>query len=125
MFSTWLSRWALIPDGIPIVTHTSQLLPVTTIRGGKKAILKLTRDDSERNGCQLMVWWNIFTNPDLANPGMGVAIEPQRFIQRVHIVSEVAGLERERLLLWALVSMVSARGGKYGDNPASGGTRAC
>lgn len=58
MFSTWLSRWKLIPDGVPIETHTSHLLPVTTIHGGKKAILKLTDDDSERTGCQLMAWWN-------------------------------------------------------------------
>lgn len=236
MFSTWLSRWKLIPDGVPIETHTSHLLPVTTIHGGKKAILKLTDDDSERTGCQLMAWWNgkgaarvlahengailleratgvgslaemsrsgedaqacrlichtarrlhvapdastpeltplehwfrdlepvallhdgimlrcalaakvllscpqdvvvlhgdvhhgnvldfaesgwlaidpkgllgergfdyanIFTNPDLAEPGIGIAIDPSRFTQRVNIVSEAAGLERERLLLW-------------------------
>ncbi|QMD25104.1 APH(6) family putative aminoglycoside O-phosphotransferase [Citrobacter freundii] len=236
MFSTWLSRWKLIPDGVPIETHTSHLLPVTTIHGGKKAILKLTDDDSERTGCQLMAWWNgkgaarvlahedgailleratgtrsltdmsranqderacriichtarqlhvvpdastplltplehwfrdlaptaeryggimlrcaqaanilfscpqdvvvlhgdvhhgnvldfgppgwlaidpkgllgergfdyanIFTNPDLADPGIGIAIDPSRFTQRVNIVSEAAGLIRERLLLW-------------------------
>ncbi|ATF49585.1 APH(6) family putative aminoglycoside O-phosphotransferase [Citrobacter werkmanii] len=236
MFSTWLSRWKLVPDGAPIVTHTSYLLPVTTIHGGKKAILKLTDDDSERTGCQLMTWWNgkgaarvlahengailleratgtqsltdmsredqdaracriicqtarrlhvaadtstpvltplehwfgdleptaqrfggimlrcaqaanvlfstaqdvvvlhgdlhhgnvldfaesgwlaidpkgllgergfdyanIFTNPDLADPGIGIAIDPSRFTQRVNIVSEAAGLKRERLLLW-------------------------
>ncbi len=236
MFSIWLSRWGLIPDGVPIVTHTSHLLPVKTISDGKKAILKLTSDATERTGCQLMVWWNgkgaakvlahvdgvllleratgtqsladmsraeqderacriichaarqlhvepnasapaltplehwfrdlalagqiyggvmrrcaqaankvlsvpqdvavlhgdlhhgnvldfaesgwlaidpkgllgergfdyanIFTNPDLATPGIGIAVDPQRFIQRVNIVSEAARLERERLLLW-------------------------
>ncbi|WP_213132882.1 aminoglycoside phosphotransferase family protein [Citrobacter sp. FP75] len=236
MFSTWLSRWGLIPDGVAIVTHTSQLLPVTTINGGQKAILKITDDASERTGSGLMVWWdgegaakvlaheegallleratgtqsladmsragqdeqacriichtarqlhvapsaltpvltplehwfrdlapaahihggimlrcaraakvllscpqdvavlhgdlhhgnvldfgqsgwlaidpkgligergfdyaNIFTNPDLADPRFAVAIDSQRFTQRVSIVSEAAGLERERLLLW-------------------------
>ena len=236
MFSTWLSRWKLIPDGVPIVTHTSHLLPVKTINDGKKAILKLTSDATEQTGCQLMVWWNgrgaakvlahedgallleratgtqsltdmsradqdaqacriichtarrlhvapdastpmltplehwfrdleptaqryggimlrcaqaakilfscpqdvvvlhgdvhhgnvldfgpsgwlaidpkgllgergfdyanIFTNPDLADPDIGIAIEPSRFTQRVNIISEAAGLERERLLLW-------------------------
>ncbi|MTW55103.1 APH(6) family putative aminoglycoside O-phosphotransferase [Citrobacter sp. JL976] len=57
LFNTWLSRWGLTPDGQPLETHTSQLLPVVT-KDGQKAILKLTDDDSERNGCELMVWWN-------------------------------------------------------------------
>lgn len=238
MFSTYLSRWELVPDGVPFVTRTSQLLPVKTIHGDKKAILKLTRDDSEQNGCRLMVWWrgigaakvlaheegailleratgidsltemsrsgedaracrlichtarrlhvapdtsiprltplehwfrdleptaqiyggimlscaqtakmllscpqevvvlhgdlhhgnildfgargwlaidpkglvgergfdyaNIFTNPDLADPSRPVAIEPEIFTQRVNIVSETAGIERERLLMWII-----------------------
>lgn len=54
----WLSRWGLTPDGEQIATHTSQLLPVTVIKNGQKAILKLTTDDSERNGGELMVWWS-------------------------------------------------------------------
>ncbi|QXA91127.1 Aminoglycoside/hydroxyurea antibiotic resistance kinase [Citrobacter braakii] len=57
LFNTWLSHWGLTPDGQPFETHTSQLLPVVT-KDGQKAILKLTDDDSERNGCELMVWWN-------------------------------------------------------------------
>ncbi|MEG1421958.1 MAG: aminoglycoside phosphotransferase family protein [Citrobacter sp.] len=256
MLSTWLSRWGLIPDGVPIVTHTSQLLPVTTINGGKKALLKLTNDDSERTGCQLMVWWdgkgaarvlahedgallleratgvqsltemsradldvqacriicrtarqlhvspnasapaltslehwfcdlataahihggillrcaraakmllsspqdvvvlhgdlhhgnvldfgesgwlaidpkgligergfdyaNIFTNPDLADPDIAIAIDLQKFTQRVDIVSEAAGLERERLLLWiaAWCGLSSAWFLQEGDNAA-------
>lgn len=28
MFELYLDRWGLIPDGEPIVTHTSDLLPV-------------------------------------------------------------------------------------------------
>ena len=237
LFNTWLSRWGLTPDGQPLETHTSQLLPVVT-KDGQKAILKLTDDDSERNGCELMVWWNgngaakvlahaagailleratgagsladmswsgndaqacriichaasrlhlprnastpaltpllywfrclapaakkhggilthcaevanvllsspqnevvlhgdlhhgnildfgtkgwlaidpkglvgergfdyanIFTNPDLADPTKPVAIEPERFAQRVNIVSEIARIERQRLLMWII-----------------------
>ena len=237
LFNTWLSHWGLTPDGQPLETHTSQLLPVVT-KDGQKAILKLTDDDSERNGCKLMVWWNgngaakvlahaagailleratragsladmswsgndaqacriichaasrlhlprnastpaltpllywfrclapaakkhggilthcaevanvllsspqnevvlhgdlhhgnildfgtkgwlaidpkglvgergfdyanIFTNPDLADPTKPVAIEPERFAQRVNIVSEIARIERQRLLMWII-----------------------
>lgn len=237
LFNSWLSRWGLTPDGQPLETHTSQLLPVVT-KDGQKAILKLTDDDSERNGCKLMVWWNgngaakvlahaagailleratgagsladmswsgndaqacriichaasrlhlprnastpaltpllywfrclapaakkhggilthcaevanvllsspqnevvlhgdlhhgniidfgtkgwlaidpkglvgergfdyanIFTNPDLADPTKPVAIEPEIFAQRVNIVSEIARIERQRLLMWII-----------------------
>lgn len=237
LFNSWLSRWGLTPDGQPLETHTSQLLPVVT-KDGQKAILKLTDDDSERNGCELMVWWNgngaakvlahaagailleratgagsladmswsgndaqacriichaasrlhlprnastpaltpllywfrclapaakkhggilthcaevanvllsspqnevvlhgdlhhgnildfgtkgwlaidpkglvgergfdyanIFTNPDLADPTKPVAIEPEIFAQRVNIVSEIAKIERQRLLMWII-----------------------
>lgn len=57
LFNTWLNRWGLTPDGEPFETHTSQLLPVV-VKDGQKAILKITDDDSERIGCELMVWWN-------------------------------------------------------------------
>jgi len=236
LFNTWLNRWGLTPDGEPFETHTSQLLPVVVVKDGQKAILKITDDDSERIGCELMVWWNgngaakvlahaagtilleratgkgsladmswtgndaqacriichaasrlhlsrnastpvltplhhwfrdlapaakkhggiltrcaavanvllssphdavvlhgdlhhgnildfgtrgwlaidpkglvgergfdyanIFTNPDLAEPTRPVAIEPEIFMQRVNIVSEVARIERQRLLMW-------------------------
>ncbi len=43
---------------------------------------------------------NIFTNPDLAEPTRPVAIKPEIFMQRVNIVSEVARIERQRLLMW-------------------------
>ncbi|MDA8518833.1 aminoglycoside phosphotransferase family protein [Citrobacter sp. Igbk 16] len=58
MFQTWLRHWALIPDGNPVMTRTSALLPVTTIKEGRKAMLKLTDDEIERTGGELMVWWN-------------------------------------------------------------------
>lgn len=45
---------------------------------------------------------NIFTNPDLADPTRPVATEPGRFARRLEVVSEAAGLERQRLLRWIL-----------------------
>ena len=45
---------------------------------------------------------NIFTNPDLAAPTKPVAIEPEIFAQRVNIVSEIAKIERQRLLMWII-----------------------
>lgn len=53
----WLERWKLIPDGPPLATHTSQLLPVKIAADGMKAMLKITHDESERLGCALMAWW--------------------------------------------------------------------
>ncbi|WBM72405.1 APH(6) family putative aminoglycoside O-phosphotransferase [Buttiauxella sp. WJP83] len=45
---------------------------------------------------------NIFTNPDLANPVPRVATEPEIFKKRLSIVTETAGLDRERLLKWII-----------------------
>lgn len=56
-FEPWLSRWNLIPDGLPFMTHTSQFLPVKTLIGGKQAMLKITEDQEEQRGNTLMVWW--------------------------------------------------------------------
>ncbi|ELE9247920.1 APH(6) family putative aminoglycoside O-phosphotransferase [Enterobacter kobei] len=235
-FAPWLSRWKLIPDGSPFVTHTSQLLPVKTSTDGIKAMLKITDDLEEQRGNALMAWWggsgaapvisheneailleratgpaslptmsregqdteacrilcltanqlhigrkqpipqltslhdwfhalkpaariyggilkqcaeisedllssprdvttlhgdlhhanvldfgssgwlaidpkglkgergfdyaNIFTNPDLGDPVSGIAVVPEIFKQRLNIVTETAGLDRERLLMW-------------------------
>lgn len=45
---------------------------------------------------------NIFTNPDLGNPVPRVAATPEIFKQRLSIVTETAGLDRERLLQWII-----------------------
>jgi len=45
---------------------------------------------------------NIFTNPDLADPTDPIATKPGRFTRRLDIVTDAAGLERRRLLLWIL-----------------------
>ncbi|MDU5843631.1 MAG: metalloregulator ArsR/SmtB family transcription factor, partial [Cutibacterium avidum] len=46
----------------PLVSHHLKVLRsahlVSARKDGQKAILKITDDDSERIGCELMVWWN-------------------------------------------------------------------
>jgi len=53
-FDTFQSRWNLVPDGEPIHTHSSDLLPVRF--QGEAAMLKLARVEEERVGSRLMVW---------------------------------------------------------------------
>ncbi|MCT4710546.1 APH(6) family putative aminoglycoside O-phosphotransferase [Enterobacteriaceae bacterium H11S18] len=45
---------------------------------------------------------NIFTNPDLGNPEHYVARVPSIFKQRLEIVTEISGINRERLLQWII-----------------------
>jgi streptomycin 6-kinase len=45
---------------------------------------------------------NIFTNPDLGNPVPRVATLPGIFKERLNIVSEMAELDRNRLLKWII-----------------------
>lgn len=45
---------------------------------------------------------NIFTNPDLDNPVPQVATVPESFKRRLRTVSEIASLDRERLLKWII-----------------------
>lgn len=52
----YLDLWGLIPDGDPIVTHSSRLFPVR--RDGEPAMLKIAVAPEERAGAELMVWWN-------------------------------------------------------------------
>lgn len=56
MFSDYLTRWNLTPDGDPIVTHSSRLLPVR--RHGVPAMLKVATEAEEKRGGLLMSWWN-------------------------------------------------------------------
>ena len=58
MFEEYLVRWRLEPDGEPIATHSSRLLPVR--RDGLPAMLKIALEDEERRGAALMEWWNGF-----------------------------------------------------------------
>lgn len=54
MFEPYLSRWDLVPDGDPILTHSSRLLPVRY--RGEKAMLKVAVEAEEKRGGLLMVW---------------------------------------------------------------------
>jgi streptomycin 6-kinase len=56
MFETYLDRWRLEPDGEPIVTTTSRLLPVR--RDGVPAMLKVATEPEERRGADTMTWWD-------------------------------------------------------------------
>jgi streptomycin 6-kinase len=56
MFKEYLERWQLTPDGGPITTPTSWLLPVR--RSGSPAMLKVAMHPEERLGNRLMTWWN-------------------------------------------------------------------
>jgi streptomycin 6-kinase len=56
MFDSYLSKWRLVPDGEPIVTHAARLLPV--LRCGESAMLKLSFEEDERLGGAVMEWWS-------------------------------------------------------------------
>jgi streptomycin 6-kinase len=56
MLGEYLERWNLTPDGDPIVTPTSRLLPVR--RSGSPAMLKVAVHPEERRGNRLMTRWN-------------------------------------------------------------------
>ncbi len=55
MFDKYLARWQLTPEGQPIITPTSQLLPVRA--GDVSAILKIAVHEEEKRGNLLMSWW--------------------------------------------------------------------
>jgi len=56
IFEPWLQRWALVPDGEPIITPGSRLLPVRF--GDTPAMLKVALDTDEQFGNRLMTWWD-------------------------------------------------------------------
>jgi streptomycin 6-kinase len=56
MFDDHLTHWGLVPDGEPIATHSSRLLPVQ--RNGAPAILEISLCSEERCAGLLMLWWN-------------------------------------------------------------------
>ena len=58
MFDEYLTRWELMPDGAPIVTHSARLLPVRRVGDGAAAMLKIAVVAEERFGGRLMVWWD-------------------------------------------------------------------
>lgn len=56
MFDQYLRLWDLIPDGSPILSATSHLLPVKYQE--REAMLKVAACAEERRGNALMTWWN-------------------------------------------------------------------
>lgn len=56
IFDQYLALWDLVPDGAPITTHTSDLLPAR--RGTERVMLKIAREAEERRGGALMTWWD-------------------------------------------------------------------
>lgn len=56
IFDACIATWGLTPDGEPIHTPTSDLLPV--LRDGVPAMLKVARVAEERRGNRLMALWN-------------------------------------------------------------------
>lgn len=56
MFTEYLSRWNLTPDGEPIITTTSRLLPV--IYQDAPAMLKIALVSEEKRGGSVMRWWS-------------------------------------------------------------------
>ncbi|MGO1001812.1 aminoglycoside phosphotransferase family protein [Lysobacter sp. CA196] len=55
-FDPHLAQWALVPDGAPIHTHSSDLLPVRY--RDTPAMLKIPREPEERYGAAMMRWWD-------------------------------------------------------------------
>jgi streptomycin 6-kinase len=55
VFADYLARWGLTPDGGPIATRSSDMLPVR--RAGVPAMLKIAREAEERRGGLVMSWW--------------------------------------------------------------------
>ncbi|WP_426228495.1 aminoglycoside phosphotransferase family protein [Pararhizobium sp. DWP3-4] len=56
MFDHFIQAWALVPDGAPIVTHSSHLLPV--LWRGLPAMLKIATVTEETRGGLLIQWWD-------------------------------------------------------------------
>jgi streptomycin 6-kinase len=56
IFTPYLERWDLTPDGEPIISRGAQLLPVR--HQGEPAMLKIATETEERFGGVLMAWWD-------------------------------------------------------------------
>jgi streptomycin 6-kinase len=54
---TWISRWRLTPDGEAFSTPNTGSLLVPVLRDGARAILKITAEEEEMRGANLMVWY--------------------------------------------------------------------
>jgi streptomycin 6-kinase len=91
---------ALLSDPREVVVLHGDLHHENVLDFGRRGWLAI--DPKGLVGERCFDFANIFTNPDLAHPTRPVAIEPGRFVRRLGVVTEAAGLERERLLQWIL-----------------------
>ncbi len=58
MFDVYLARWRLVPDGAPIATPHSRLLPVRLAESaGAPAMLKIAVAAEEARGARVLAWW--------------------------------------------------------------------
>jgi streptomycin 6-kinase len=73
MFDSYLDRRSLTPDGEPIISRSSRLLPV--LWNGKPAMLKMPRDAAERAGGALMHWGGEGAAKVYAHDGEAVLLE--------------------------------------------------
>ena len=74
MFDDYLARWRLTPDGEPLNTNSSSLLPVR--RDDVPAMLKIATEVEEQRGADTMVWWDgVGAARVLAHEGDGLLIE--------------------------------------------------
>ncbi|KTC97602.1 aminoglycoside phosphotransferase family protein [Legionella erythra] len=55
-FNLFIQLWDLYPEGEPLLTSTSQLLPVRYKQ--QPAMLKIALIEEEQRGGELMVWWH-------------------------------------------------------------------
>ena len=55
-FEKFINRWKLTPDGEPLTTSTSRLLPVRY--KNMPAMLKIAKAPEEQASGQLMLWWD-------------------------------------------------------------------
>lgn len=56
LFTPYLLRWRLAPDGDALLTPSGALLPVR--QEGRAAMLKVSQDEDERLGARVMQAWN-------------------------------------------------------------------
>jgi streptomycin 6-kinase len=73
-FQYYIDRWRLTPEGNPIVTRTSRLLPVRW--HGVAAMMKVAVEPEEELGNELMAWWDGQGVPVvLAREGKAILLE--------------------------------------------------
>ncbi len=56
IFNKYITLWSLVPDGNPLFTHNSHLLPV--LYKNNPAMLKVALEEEEKMGGLLMTWWD-------------------------------------------------------------------